>query len=417
VKSTAAAAMAAAPAAAFQAMGANDRLNVGVIGVGSRGNYLEQRFFAAKIPNAQIGYVCDIFDGYVSRAEDLVASLGGTAPKTTKNYQDVLADDTIDAVVISTPEHHHYRMTMDAIAAGKHIYVEKPLAHTIEEGEEIRAAAAKSGSVIQVGTQNRSNSLYHTAKNLIDQGMIGDLHYVRAFWYRNSLPDNPAWRYAIPEGAEESSVDWAGFLGDAPERPFDARRYRQWRLYWDYSGGISTDLLVHQTDIANFVASKHVPLTCMASGGVYRWTDANDDRDVPDTISAIYEYPGNFHINYSCYFGNNHFMYGEQFMGNEGTIEVLERQYLNFYPETFGGNPPALVAQRQEMSMHLPRNDNYAVEDHIRNWLESIRGAAELRAPVEIGQEAAISGHMATQSYRNGQKVTWDNDARSLSIG
>lgn len=418
LKSTTAAALAAAPAAAFQGMGASDRLNLGVIGVGSRGNYLEQRFFAAKIPNAQIGYICDIFDGHVARAVDLVTSEQGSAPKSTKNYQDVLADDSIDVVIIATPEHHHFHMTMEAIEAGKHIYVEKPLAHTIEEGEQILAAAAKSNSVIQVGTQNRSNSLYHMAKDMVDQGMIGDLHYVRAYWYRNSLPSDPAWRYAIPEGADESTVDWDAFLGDAPDIPFDARRYRQWRLYWDYSGGISTDLLVHQTDIANFVSSKHVPLTCMASGGIYRWTDANDDRDVPDTLSAIYEYPGNFHLNYSCYFGNNHFMYGEQFLGNEGTIEVLERQYLNFYPEdNFGATTPPLIAAREELNMYLPRNDNYAVEDHIRNWLEAVRGTAELRAPVTIGQEAAISGHMATQSYKAGEKVTWDDNARSLSIG
>ena len=114
------------------------------------------------------------------------------------------------------------------------------------------------------------------------------------------------------------------------KRPFDKQRYYQWRLYWDYSGGISTDLLVHQTDITNFVCGKTVPLSCMASGGIYRWTDANDDREVPDTFSAIYEYPGKFHINYSCYFGNENYGYGEQFMGNEGTIEVLNRQYLNF---------------------------------------------------------------------------------------
>src|SRR4029077_15968442 len=184
--------------------------------------------------------------------------------------------------------------------------------------------------------------------------------YVRAFWYRNSLPDNPAWRYTVPPAATEENTDWKRFLGSAPQRPFDKRRYYQWRLYWDYSGGISTDLLVHQTDITNFVCNKVVPATCMASGGIYRWTQ--DDRDVPDTLSAVYEYPAKFHINYSCYFGNDHYGYGENFMGNEGTIEVLNRQSLHYYPETFGGKPPARMAARKEIHVEMPGNDNKAVE-------------------------------------------------------
>lgn len=394
----------------------NGRLNLGWIGGGSRGNYLEERFYVAKIPNAQIGYVCDAYDGNVARVIDRVQTMGGNKPKSTKNYKDVLADDSIDAVVIATPEHLHHRMTLDALAAGKHIYVEKPLAHTIEEGEEILAAAKKSNKVVQVGTQNRSNSLYHMAKDMVDQGLIGEIHYVRAFWYRNSLPDNPAWRYDIPEDANPTNTDWEAFLGPAPKRPFDKRRFYQWRLYWDYSGGISTDLLVHQTDITNFVCSKRVPTSCMASGGIYRWVDPDDDREVPDCLSAVYEYPGKFHINYSCYFGNEHYGYGEQFMGNEGTIEVLNRQYLNFYPEEFRGKAPAHVAERKKVELYLPRNDNYAVEAHIRNWLEAVRGIAKLIAPVEIGQEAAISGHLATLSFRNSKKVLWDDKARKYSF-
>ncbi|MCP5120267.1 MAG: Gfo/Idh/MocA family oxidoreductase, partial [bacterium] len=289
------------------------------------------------------------------------------------------------------------------------------LAWTLAELAFLKAAKA-SGKVIQVGTQNRSNSLYHMAKDMVDQGYIGEIHYVRAFWYRNSLPDNPAWRYNIPEDANPSNTDWEAFLGPAPKRDFDKRRFYQWRLYWDYSGGISTDLLVHQTDIANYVTSKRVPLSCMASGGIYRWVDPDDDLEVPDCISAVYEYPGKFQINYSCYFGNDHYGYGEQFMGNEGTIEVLNRQYLNFYPEAFRGKAPPHVAARKELKMYLPRNDNYAVEAHIRNWVNSIRGTEKVIAPVEIGQEAAISGHMATLSFRNNKKITWDNKAREYKF-
>ena len=339
--------------------------------------------------------------------------MGGNTPKTYEDYLQLLADPNVDAVVISTPEHLHYPMFMAAIKAGKNVYVEKPLAHTIEQGEEMVKAAKASGKVVQVGTQNRSNSLYQRARDMVGEGMIGDIHYVRAYWYRNSLEDNPAWRYKIPADANPENTDWQKFLGGAPERPFDKQRYYQWRLYWDYSGGISTDLLVHQTDITNFVCSKVVPTSCMASGGIYRWTAENDDREVPDTFSAIYEYvPSKFHINYSCYFGNDHYGYGENFMGNEGTIEVLNRQILNFYPEKFGGKPPAAVAARKELHIELPGNDNKAVEAHLRNWLEAIRGEAKVIAPVEIGQQAAISGHMATLSFKNQKKIVWDEAAR-----
>jgi predicted dehydrogenase len=155
----------------------------------------------------------------------------------------------------------------------------------------------------------------------------------------------------------------------------------------------------------------------MASGGIYRWTDADDDREVPDTLSAIYEYPeSKFHINYSCYFGNERYGYGEQFMGNEGTIEVSGRQSLNFYPEVFGGKAPARVAARKELKLVVPGNDNLAVQAHLKNFFEAALGRAKAIAPATVGQQAAIGGHLATLSYLNGQKVTWDDKAQKYEF-
>jgi len=374
-----------------------------------------ERMYQTSKDSAVITWVCDAYTGRLARGKDRVQTMGGNTPKTTGDYRDILADPSVDAVVIATPEHLHGPMFLAALKAGKHIYIEKPLCHTIEEGQEMVKAAKKYNKVIQVGTQNRSNSLYQKAKDMIAAGDIGDIHYVRAFWYRNSLEDNPAWRYVIPDDASEQNTDWGKFLGPATKRPFDKQRFYQWRLYWDYSGGISTDLLVHQTDISNFVCGKTVPTSCMASGGVYRWT--KDDRDVPDTLSALYDYPDKFHINYSCYFGNDHYGYGEQFMGNEGTIEVLNRQFLNFYPEKFNGKPPERVAARKDLSIHLPGNDNKAVEAHMLNFLEAVRGNTKPIAPVEVGMQAAISGHLATLSYRRGRKVFWDDKADKYHFG
>ncbi len=402
------ASLAAAPAV-LSAQNTNSELQLAWIGTGGRGYYLMERLYKGNSKPFKVVATCDTYDGNLARGKDRIQTMGGNTPKATKDFREILADKSVDAVVIATPEHLHYPMAIAALKANKHIYLEKPLAHTIEEGAEIVKLAEKVGRVVQVGTQNRSNTLYQKAKEMVAKGMIGEVHYVRAFWYRNSLPDNPAWRYTIPADANEQNTDWQKFLGAAPKRAFHKGRYYQWRLYWDYSGGISTDLLVHQTDITNFVCGKATPSSCMASGGVYRWTDAADDREVPDTFSALYEYPDKFHINYSCYFGNVKYGYGEQFMGNEGTIEVLNRQVLTFSPETFGGKAPAHIAARKEEKIELPGNDNLAVESHIKNWLGAIRGQEKLIAPVQVGQQAAISGHLATLSFRNNKKVLWDD--------
>src|SRR5437870_5419933 len=376
-----AAALLAGPAV-HTARGANDKVNIGWIGVGTRGYFCMDGLYKGNAKNIHIGAVCDTFTGNLARGKDRVQTNEGGAPKAFNDYREILADKSIDTMFIMTPEHLHYPMMLAALKAGKNVYVEKPLAHTIEQGAELVKAAQKSGKVVQVGTQNRSSTLYKKAKEMYEQGMLGEVHYVRAFWYRNSAPNNPAWRYAIPPEANEQNSDWEKFLGPAPKRPFDLHRYYQWRLYWDYSGGISTDLLVHQTDIVNFVLGKTLPSSCMASGGIYRWSEATDDRDVPDTLSAIYEYPDKFHINYSCYFGNVHYGYGEQFCGNDGTIEALNRQDLNFYPEKYR-NAESAIASRPEI--HLNGLKDFQEQDgaikHFRNFIEAVRGQGTMVAP------------------------------------
>jgi len=417
------AALAAGPAL-ISARGANDKVNVGWIGVGTRGSASLGWMHTAEPDNVAITAVCDTYQGYIARAKDIMKTTWGTTPKTYTDYRDLLADKDIDAVFIMTPEHLHHDMAIAALKAGKHVYVEKPLAHTIEEGFEIVKAwedANKKGKVIcQVGTQNRSSSLYKKAKELVQQGMIGEVHYVRAFWYRNGLPNEPSWRYVIPSEATPENTDWMKFLGKAQKREWDPHRYFQWRLYWDYSGGISTDLLVHQTDICNFMLGKTTPKSCMASGGIYRWTAATDDRDVPDTFSAIYEYSDKLQINYSCYLGNEFFGYGEELCGNEGTIRVLNRQDLYFTHETYnsrreGAADKAPVNIKSRPDIHLNGRKDFNEADgainHFKNFIESIRGNETPIAPPPVGQQAAISGHMATLSFKNEKKIIWDDSA------
>jgi len=405
-------ALAAAPGV-IPVLGANNKLKVGWIATGMRGYHVMGQMYLDSKDMVEVTYVCDTSKINLAKGKDLVQTKGGNTPKTTSDYRDILADPSIDVVFICAPEHLHYAMAKAALQAGKNIYLEKPVAHTIEEGAELVKLAEKSGKVVQVGTQNRSNKLYKKAKDMFEDGMLGQVHYVRAFWYRNFDPSvDPkkgvpaAWRYIIPEGADESNSDWQKFLGNAPKRPFDIHRYYQWRNYWDYSGGISTDLLVHQTDASNFVLNKTLPSCCMASGGIYMW-GAPDDREVPDTLSALYEYPDKFHLNYSCYFGNDQFGYGEQFLGSEGTLEVLDRKTLNYIPQKYAGK---VIKGRQEVHLDYLKDFNQpdATAAHVNNFLLAVQGKAKAIAPMRAGQIAAIPGHMATLSYKNNKKIWWD---------
>jgi predicted dehydrogenase len=419
-----AAAIAAGPAV-IGARGANDKVNVGWIGVGTRG-YAGLDWLHTAAPNdVKLTAICDTYDGYIARAQDRLQTVWGAKAKAFKDYRELLADSSIDAVYIMTPEHLHHDMTIAALKAGKHVYIEKPLAHTIEEGYDIIRAWEQAKKIVQVGTQNRSSSLYKKAKELIQQGMVGDVHFVRAFWYRNGLPNEPSWRYVVPAEANPQNTDWNRFLGTAPKRPWDPHRYFQWRLYWDYSGGISTDLLVHQTDIVNFMLSKTIPRSCMASGGIYRWTDPSDDRDVPDTLTAVYDYSDKMQLNYSCYLGNEFFGYGEEIMGNEGTIRVLNRQDLYFEAESYNAHrsdrpnraPDAIKARA---AIHINGLLEYKESDgainHFRNFIQSVLGKEQPIAPPPVGQQAAISGHMATLSYKNQKKAIWDDAAKKVTF-
>src|SRR5450631_2224526 len=216
LKTTATAAVLAGPAV-ISARGANDKINIGWIGVGTRGNAGIDWLKEAAPDTVAITAICDTFQGYLTRGKDRVQTIWGNTPTTYGNYQDLLANQSIDAVFIMTPEHLHHDMAIAALRAGKHVYLEKPLAHTIEEGFDIVREWKKAGKIVQVGTQNRSCSLYKKARELVQQGMVGDVHFVRAFWYRNGLPNEPSWRYVIPPEATPQNTDFNRFLGTAPK--------------------------------------------------------------------------------------------------------------------------------------------------------------------------------------------------------
>lgn len=429
-KSAVAAALSAGPAV-MQSSAQNNRLKVGWIATGMRGAHVMNQMYLLSKDNVEVTHVCDTYKGNLAKGKDIVQTNGKNSPKTSVDYRDVINDPNVDVVFICSPEHLHHPMAMAALKAKKHIYLEKPIGHTIEEGAEIVALAEKMGTVVQIGTQNRSNKLYIQAKKMVEDGYIGEVHYTRAFWYRNfdqtvdpakGVP--AAWRYIIPGDASAETADWKRFLESAEHKniPFSKERYFQWRNYWDYSGGISTDLLVHQTDISNFVVGglikTELPTSCMASGGVYQW-GGKDDREVPDTLSALYEYPNKFHLNYSCFFGNDQWGYGEEFMGQKGTIEVKDRQNLYFTPQPKFIRNVKPFSDKPAVSMNYLKDFNQpdSTADHVRNFLMAVLGKEKAIAPARAGQIAAIPGHMATQSVRAKKAVFWDAKLSKLKIG
>src|SRR6266700_3918766 len=283
----------------------NGKITVGMIGTGARSQELMQVIL--KLPQeAEIVGVVDAYKGRVERALDRT---GGRA-KAYPNYHELLAEKSIDAVVVATPDHWHRRIILDAIAAGKDVYSEKPMTYRCSEGVEIIQAARKAGRIVQVGSQGVSSDSDRKAKDLILSGKLGKVTMVRAFYNRNTA--SGAWIYPIPPDASPQTVNWEMFLGPAPKRSVDYARFFRWRCYRDYSGGIATDLFVHLVTSIHFMMNAKMPANFVAMGQLYRWKES---RDVPDTVNAILEYPEGFTANLSSTFNNQ--------LSSEGGFQIL----------------------------------------------------------------------------------------------
>ena len=313
-------ALAAMPAAAQRS--ANDRIQVGVIGCGARSQELMRHLMTAG--GAEITTVVDAYQGRMDRAIDRV---GGKAKKAA-DYRTVLADRSIDAVVIASPDHWHKQMVLDAIEAGKDIYCEKPLTYRSAEGVEIvQSAQRRKGRILQVGSQGVSSAIQIKAREMIKAGKLGKVTMIRAAYNRNTA--SGAWIYPIPPDASPKTVNWDMFQGPAPKHDFSLERFFRWRCYKDYSGGIATDLFVHLCTTIHYLMDAKAPSKVMALGQLFRWKES---RDVPDTLNAVLEYPEGFAVNLSSTFNNQVKAEGcFQILGTEGTIDLGGE--LTYYPE------------------------------------------------------------------------------------
>ncbi|MEO7651347.1 MAG: Gfo/Idh/MocA family oxidoreductase, partial [Bryobacteraceae bacterium] len=279
------------PPARSRVIGANDRINVGVIGVGGRGTFVAGQFAKAGETNpCQIVAVCDAYQKRVN-ANKAKHNCDGTL-----DYREVLGRPDVDAVIVATPDHWHARIALEAMDKGKDVYLEKPMCHTIDEARQLVTTVRETKRVLQVGSQTTSGQQWHKAKEAIGNGMIGKMLLSQGSYHRNSIEGEWNWPIdaeAGPDGKGENYIDWKMWLGSATKRPFDADRFFRFRKYWDYSGGIATDLFFHVAAPMNICwGEAQFPHKVMASGGIYEF----HDREVPDTFHLIAEYAKGFSV-------------------------------------------------------------------------------------------------------------------------
>jgi len=376
-------------------LGANDRIRIGIIGAGDRG--MQDLKDALAQPNVECVAVAD---AYRLRQEQVKALVPGVAA-----YDDprrLLERTDIDAVIIATPLHLHANYFLDSLAAGKDLYCEKTMTWDIPEAVACREAAQKSKQVVQIGLQHESSGELADARQLYKQGLLGRVTMVESWMSRNTPHGHGQWLRAIPADCNPQHVNWDLFLVNRPKMAFDANKFINWRLFWEFSGGNVTENMVHQ--IAWIMTAMNLPLPTAADmmGGIY---SEKDERQVPDTIAVSFEFPNDLTVVWQSTFSNSRYGLGERFLGSDGTVEhvsgatdMVTGKYtggISYYPEKT--NHPNGAAMK----------GSSASQNHMANWMECMRTRNQkTNAPVEIGYKSAVAAHMANLAYRQKRRIT-----------
>ncbi|PWU07293.1 MAG: gfo/Idh/MocA family oxidoreductase [Terriglobia bacterium] len=373
--------------AASNVLGASDRIRFGVIGAGARGSELLREALAC--PNTECGGIADI---YAKPREAAQAAAPGA--RVYADYRSLLEDRSLDAVLIATPPHLHAAQFLDSLAAGKHVYQERPMAFTAEDARHMRSASERAPNlVVQVGHQACSSGHVTDAAGFLRPEWMGRITGIRAHFFRNTPHGKPQWTRPVYPDMTAENIAWEAFLGDAPKREFDANRYLNWRSFMDYSGGSVTENLSAQLAFWYKLLALEIPHAVTMTGGVYLWKDG---REVPDTMHVSLEHAEELLFSWDSGFGNSQLGITEDVLGTDGTIS--RSQQIRYVPQKInrpGGN---------EM-MGTMRTEPRA---HMQNFLESIRGHQQPNCPVELGFRVSIACRMATESYRRQRTVLWD---------
>lgn len=369
--------------ASTRVFGANDTLRVGVIGAGHRMRGLLDA--AGKAGPYQIVAVSDV---YGPNREAIVQRSKGLATAHL-DYREVLdkAKD-IDAVIIASPDHWHVKMAVDALAAGKDVYLEKPVTHTIEEGATLTRAVRSSKQILQCGMQQRSWTHFRDAVDMIQAGSLGRVVQVRTYWWQNYHRNWPA------KPIDQGALDWKMWLGAAPDQPFSDEKFDHWRWFWNFGGGAMTDLFTHWIDVVHWAMKSDQPRQAQMLADKYIF----EQWECPDTIQAAFRYPG-FDVVYEGMMNSSIDDGGLEFRGTEATLKI-NRSGFSVYREHIDegeGENPMLTS-------HSYRDGTIS---HMENFFECIRTRKEPNAPVETGVAAARAGQIGNLAYQHGGLYAW----------
>ncbi|MEM7415309.1 MAG: Gfo/Idh/MocA family oxidoreductase [Gemmatimonadota bacterium] len=404
---------------------ANDQIQLAVIGAGGMG--MADVNTALRVPGVKLVAAADCYEGRLQAARERY----GSDLVTTRDYRELLARDDIDAVIVGTPDHWHKQISVDALRAGKAVYCEKPMVHSIGEGAELVAAQEETGLTFQVGSQGMSSLGNEQAKRLLEEGAIGELNYAEGFWARNDPIG--AWQYEIPADESEETVDWDMFLGSAPRRAYDPLRIFRWRNYRDYGTGVSGDLFVHLFSSLHFVASSHGPQTIMAQGGLRYWKDG---REVPDVLLGMFDYPAaethpafnlSLRVNFVDGTSGSTFL---RLVGSEGAMDVTWTEVVLRKNKVVSPTDAFLEMKTDEMgevmasraSMLPPAESVYVAEDdywgahydHFANFFQGVREGTPVAEDAVFGLRAAAPALACNDSYFDKKVVSWDPEAMEV---
>jgi len=373
--------------AAPNVLGASDRIRLGIIGAGDRGTQIMREALAC--PNTEFVGIADI---YTKRLEDARAIAPGA--KTYLDYHHLLEDKSIDAVLIATPQHLHCEHFVAALEAGKHVYQEKTMAFSVEHAKRMRAAFERAGRCkVQIGHQGCSSGQVRDAVNFLKTGNVGKITAIHAHMYRNTPHGKPQWSRPVFPDMTPENIIWKAFLGEAPEREFDANRYINWRFFWDYSGGNVYENMCHQLAFWYKVMGLKIPHTVNMVGGVYLWKDG---REVPDTMNVTLEHSEEILFSWDSGFGNNQLGSTEDVLGTDGTIS--KSQQIRYLPQKVNRPDGA----------EMLGSARTAPNAHMQNFLDAVRSGQEPNCPFELGFRVSIACRMAVESYRQQRAMQWD---------
>ena len=378
--------------AAARAQGANERIRIGVIGTGGRARGLMS--LLKRLPGNDMVAVCDVYEPRLLQASEIA----GSAAAKVGDYRRILDNREIDAVVIGTPDHWHKTIALDAVAAGKDVYVEKPVSHTLAEGAEMVRAIEASKQIVQTGTQQRSWDHFVLGKQLIDSGRLGQITFVHTYWYQHATAGNYA-----PVSLEQ--LDWKRWLGPAPDQPFRPERFYQWRHFWDFGGGCLTDLMTHWIDVVQWYMGVEAPLVVASTGHNYNITS----WEAPDTVNATLEFPKDFMAVYLGTYVSKVDDGGLEFRGERGTLKI-DRSRLAVYRDDA---PYASGTLSPEPEIFV-RSSGDGTLTHLQNWLDCVKSRRQPNAHIRVAHQAARTSHIANAALRAGHKVRWNGAAEKI---